>query len=77
MKTDRRALKNHLAVRSSLAADLQLVFNYACIHVQTDTHTHARIGTVYTEVSQGIRDLLLTSDISFILHVNWLLKCVM
>lgn len=47
MKTDRRALKNHLAVRSPLAADLQLVFNYACIHVQTDTHTHAWIGTVY------------------------------
>lgn len=71
MKTDRRALKNHLAVRSPLAADLQLVFNYACMHMQPDTHTHAWIGTVYGIV----RDLLLTSSIVLILRVNWVLNC--
>lgn len=33
-----RSIKIHLAVRSLSDADLQAVFDHACIHTQTDVH---------------------------------------
>lgn len=69
-----KSIKNHLTVSSLLAADLQLVFNHACIHTQKDMHTLTCLDWHNLEdsgVGQGIRDLLLTSDTRFLLHVNW------